>query len=330
MDEKTWRLGWRMVENAWNKNHRLAELQFDSLLSSDQQISEKFIIQGIKTKLHLSKDIEAKEIFNQQPEKVQRSICEQDFAKKIEVCSSFPKEQVDNRILQLEIIKMFLNDQAVRGNLMEDILLKYNVDSTEILREGEIIVAEKYQDRIKEIFWDWGYLNEEMEIIENYINDPKSIGKSIKAFMSQYDFPEDKTKGASMVFTDEINRTRLKEIIAEFGFPTEKLIGKDAMRGIFFMIQHSDGDREWQKAQLPHIESGVQSGEFSKQDYAFLYDRIQKNQSLPQRYGSQFGSGAKMKETEDLPNLDNRRREMDMMPIDMYTARMQRLETRKN
>ena len=35
---------------------------------------------------------------------------------------------------------MFLNDQATRGNLMKDIIFKYDVGSTKIIVRGEIVV----------------------------------------------------------------------------------------------------------------------------------------------------------------------------------------------
>ena len=117
-----------------------------------------------------------------------------------------------------------------------------------------------------------------------------------------------------------MNQDRLKEIIQEFGFSTRKLIGKDAMRGVFLLIQHADG----QKEQLINIELGAKKADFSKVDYAYLYDRIQVNSGEAQRYGSQFATVnrknqiAKLRDTADLPNLNKRRSEMGMMPIEMY------------
>ncbi|MFT6416990.1 MAG: hypothetical protein ACJARZ_002342 [Dokdonia sp.] len=79
---------------------------------------------------------------------------------------------------------MYVDDQAVRENLMSDIIAKYNLAPSQITKDTGINV-------------------------------------------------------------DTRNRHRLKEIFREFGFPAKRLIGKDAMNGIFLMIQHSDGDKEW-------------------------------------------------------------------------------------
>ena len=38
IDDYTWKLGWRMVENNWNENYELAATQFDSLLESNQSM----------------------------------------------------------------------------------------------------------------------------------------------------------------------------------------------------------------------------------------------------------------------------------------------------
>jgi hypothetical protein len=100
------------------------------------------------------------------------------------------------------------------------------------------------------------------------------------------------------------------------------------MYGVFLMLQHSDGDKEWQKSQLPNIEKAVKKGDLQGQSYAYLYDRIKINSGEKQLYGSQFSKvdpvikSVELAETEDLENLDNRRREMGMMPIEMYKRLM--------
>lgn len=190
-------------------------------------------------------------------------ICKKDFLSKYEVCKKYSVEEVENKDLQIELIRMYVDDQAARGNLMHDIISKYKIDSTEITQNG-------------------------------------------------------------VVYVDERNRNRLKEIFKEYGFPTRKLVGKDAMQGIFLMIQHSNGDTEWQKSQLVNIENAVKKGDMNGQSYAYLYDRIKINSGEKQLYGTQFANvdsinkTVELAETEDLENLDKRRMEIGMMPIQMY------------
>ena len=106
------------------------------------------------------------------------------------------------------------------------------------------------------------------------------------------------------------------------------MVGKDAMQGIFLMIQHADGDKEWQKSQLSNIEQAVKNGDMDGQSYAYLYDRIKINGGEKQRFGTQFSNvdplskTVVLAETENLEDLDIRRMEVGMMPIEMYKELM--------
>ena len=60
------------------------------------------------------------------------------------------------------------------------------------------------------------------------------------------------------------------------------------------------------------------------QSYAYLYDRIKINAGEKQLYGTQFKNvdsvnrTVELADTEDLENVDRRRMEVGMMPIEMY------------
>lgn len=267
--EKTWRQGWRMMENLWDEDLAAAEMKFDSLLISDEPINDRFLLHGLEIKTKRSKKEEVANILSDQPKAFLNKFCKEDFAVDYKLCLNKTKEIIENEKLQLEIIDLFIDDQAIRGNLMNDLISKYNIDTTGI-----------------KMSQDWSNPDE--------------------------------------VSVDEINRNRLKSIFEEHGFPSRALIGKDAMQGIFLIIQHADGDKAWQKQQLPNLKEAALSGDVPKQNYTYLFDRIKVNNGEPQRYGSQFANVnrekgiAILRETEDLQNLDKRRREMDMMPIDLY------------
>lgn len=263
-DEEVWKLGWRLIENSMDDKLVLAESQFDTLQSLSKNIDTKFLMTGIEIKSKLNKSEEVKDLLSVQEQEILNELCSQDFLKGSIHCESSKEVKPKNELLQLEIIKMYINDQYVRSNLMEDVLKRYN------LVKSEVIV------------------------------DSTGIN------------------------TDERNRKRLKEIIDEFGFPNEDMVGKDAMDGIFYLIQHSDGDKVWQKSQLSNIEKAVKKGDMDGHQYAYLYDRIKVNEGEKQLYGTQFSNvntvnkTVKLAETEDLERLDKRRREVGMMPIEMY------------
>lgn len=63
-------------------------------------------------------------------------------------------------------------------------------------------------------------------------------------------------------------------------------------------------------------------GEVGREGYALLLDRVLvMGQHKPQRYGTQFtqaGGTMQMEPVEDAEHLDERRADMDMMPIAAY------------
>lgn len=323
-DEKIWKLGWRIIENSMDENFEIAELQFDSLLNISDDINKRFLISGLKIKSRLNKDEEIVKVLNNQNEEIKRILCKKEFLTNLKSCIGLPEEKAKNESLKMELIKMFVDDQAVRGNIMKDIIIKYDVDTTSIIKTGEIVVDEKNRSRLKEIFGDYGFSDQHDKIIRAYIDSQEAIGKSMKDFISKYEFDSNKIKAITGVFVDEKNRNRLKEIFKETGFPTRELIGQDAMNGVFFMIQHADGDKEWQKSQLSNIESAIKRGDLESVDYAYLYDRIKVNNGEKQRYGTQIANvnykekSLELRELEEPEKLDEIRREIGLMPIEMY------------
>lgn len=193
-DTEIWKLGWRMIENSWDENYEIASSQFDSLLNTEVEIEKKYLATGLEVKHKLGKDSEIEKILTYQNQESLREFCSEQFLQNREVCKGISDEHIENKELQMELIRMYVDDQSSRGNIMEDIVSKYKLDESQITQYGA-------------------------------------------------------------KFVDKGNRIRLKEIFENYGFPTKKLVGKDAMNGIFLMIQHSDGDKEWQESQLPNIKS---------------------------------------------------------------------------
>lgn len=267
-DVEMWQLGWRMIGSSMDENFELANIQFDTILKNSKTIDSKYLITGLEVKKEIGKDEEIIEILSSQPIEMLQEICKKQVLSNFEICKKYSVEIVENEKLQLELIKMYVNDQYVRSNLMTDILQKYNLSKDQVI------------------------------IDSNGIN------------------------------TDERNRERLKEIIAKYGFPTKKMVGKDAMNGVFFMIQHADGENAWQKSQLTNIKNAVKMGDLDSQSYAYLYDRIKINSGEKQLYGTQFANVdavnniVELDKTEDIDNLDKRRMEIGMMPIEMYKKLM--------
>lgn len=121
-----------------------------------------------------------------------------------------------------------------------------------------------------------------------------------------------------------------KKIYAQFGYPTEKMVGVDAAHHFFVLIQHSDSDRDFQITMLPILDKFSKNGEILRKDYAYLYDRVQHNTGGKQLYGTQpaydqsgnlFDANNKIIYPPDLAdpeNVDQRRKEVGLGPIEAY------------
>ena len=140
-----------------------------------------------------------------------------------------------------------------------------------------------------------------------------------------------------MTANDTANRERLKQIIAEHGFPTVSTVGQDGADTAFLIVQHADKDPEWQASMLPVLEELSKKGEASKGSVAYLTDRVLRAQGKPQRYGTQYyqeeGAGGTPQYVppvvEDPANLDKRRMSMGLGKWANYEEQMAKMQNRE-
>lgn len=122
----------------------------------------------------------------------------------------------------------------------------------------------------------------------------------------------------------------IKSIYSRHGYPTIEIVGKQASSHFFVLIQHSDSDPAFQAEMLPILDKYSKEGKVSRTDYAYLYDRVQRNTGGMQLYGTQltydengnlFDSSDKIIYPKDLAephNVDERRKEVGLEPIEQY------------
>jgi hypothetical protein len=84
------------------------------------------------------------------------------------------------------------------------------------------------------------------------------------------------------------NASRLKEIIAEYGWPERTLVGEDAAIAAWFIAEPAISDPEFQRRALELQCEARDKGEISAIGPAFLEDRICELEGRPQIYGTQF------------------------------------------
>ena len=114
--------------------------------------------------------------------------------------------------------------------------------------------------------------------------------------------------------------TRLKEIVAQNGWPTIALVGAKASQAAATMLIHSP-DHDWQTALLPELKALVAKDKIIGSDLALLADKISISRGELQVFGTQFErveGKMVMLPVKDPEHLDERRCQYLLPPISVY------------
>jgi tetratricopeptide (TPR) repeat protein len=115
---------------------------------------------------------------------------------------------------------------------------------------------------------------------------------------------------------DKKNLKRSEAIIAKYGFPSKKLIGKKAATSIFTVIQRAD--LKYKENYVSLFRKAVKDGDLKIKELAFLLDEIEVWKGRPQIYGTQFHQSKKVADIKFAPIVDekkvNQRREYIGLP----------------
>src|SRR3954471_1692107 len=84
------------------------------------------------------------------------------------------------------------------------------------------------------------------------------------------------------------NAARLRELIAQYGWPAEDVAGEDGAKAAWFIVQHAVGEPEFQRKVLVLLLENAASGRIPAWHAALLEDRIALHEGRPQRFGSQW------------------------------------------
>lgn len=121
---------------------------------------------------------------------------------------------------------------------------------------------------------------------------------------------------------DARNIARLEEVIKQHGWPGKSLVGEEASKAAFLILQHSDLTR--QEKYLPILKKAARKGDARPADVAMLDDRILVGRGKKQIYGTQLQSnpdtGGKMvlAPIENEEHVDQRRASVGLMPLKEY------------
>jgi len=120
---------------------------------------------------------------------------------------------------------------------------------------------------------------------------------------------------------DRANTAWMKQIISLHGWPTFSLVGEDASRKAWLIVQHADHDPVFQLKVLRLMEPLARQNEVSPKDYAYLYDRVILKISGMQRYATQVTCAAgkripmPLADEEKMPDY---RRSAGLEPFEEY------------
>ena len=123
-----------------------------------------------------------------------------------------------------------------------------------------------------------------------------------------------------LIANDSARTQRLKALVAQYGWPTAALVGRDGVHAAWLLLQHSE-DWAWQKTMLPVVEAAADAGEIHKRDLAVLTDRALVRSGRPQRYGNSFSilDGRLVADPiEDEAAVDARRAAIGLPPMAEY------------
>ncbi|WP_114418937.1 DUF6624 domain-containing protein [Marinospirillum perlucidum] len=86
----------------------------------------------------------------------------------------------------------------------------------------------------------------------------------------------------------EAHTSRLKEMIAAYGWPGISLVGEEAAQAAWLIAQHAVSDTEFMATCVSLLQEAVTRNEVFGWQLAFLQDRVQTLAGKPQYYGTQF------------------------------------------
>lgn len=122
---------------------------------------------------------------------------------------------------------------------------------------------------------------------------------------------------------DRKHTQRMKEIVAEIGWPTIPLVGARASAAAELLVRHADHDVVFQGHCLILIKrAGYNNVDLT--GVAYLEDRVQVNLGLPQIYGTQFhevGGKYVLRPIMDRRHVDARRQRMGLDTLKEGEAR---------
>jgi hypothetical protein len=118
-----------------------------------------------------------------------------------------------------------------------------------------------------------------------------------------------------MAAVHDANAARLRDAIAQFGWPSEPLVGVDGAKAAHRIAQHAINHPAFMRECRRLLDVASTRGEVPRSQFAYIDDRIRVYEGLPQRYGTQWCGGPTGLEPyplEDSAQVDARRADLGL------------------
>lgn len=100
------------------------------------------------------------------------------------------------------------------------------------------------------------------------------------------------------------------------GWPRTCAVGDEGALAAFFLAQHADENLQVQRDLKVALEAAVNQQDAPKSFLAYIVDRIRVSEGKPQIYGTQWTSGGELWPVENPADLERRRSNMNLGPVD--------------
>jgi hypothetical protein len=114
------------------------------------------------------------------------------------------------------------------------------------------------------------------------------------------------------------NSSRLRQIIAVFGWPGLALVGVKGAQAAWRIALHSISEPAFMRQCRDAIEHASESGDVPRWQFAIIDDRIRVYEGRPQRYGTQLRGGPNGLEPHPIENegrVNSMRRSAGLPPL---------------
>jgi hypothetical protein len=154
---------------------------------------------------------------------------------------------------------------------------------------------------------DWPTYNDDPEI-ESIRQRLRAMAAADRSAREAETIDESQTRKLS-----EEDRSFLRSIFMCNGWPKISKFGVQACDDFWLLVQHQP--LALQEEMLPAMQRAVESGEASKRDYAYLFDRVQVEKGRPQFWGTQSKcehGRAVLANAADMMHIEERRQDVGL------------------